>query len=80
MVEKLVKVGITDGERTVAKIVQLAGNYKSKIMLTKNGMTANAKSIMGVMAIGVYEGENFKISADGPDEESAAEAFYDYLK
>ncbi|MCD8090562.1 MAG: HPr family phosphocarrier protein [Clostridiales bacterium] len=80
MVEKLVKVGITDGDRTVAKIVQLASNYKSKVMLVKGGMTANAKSIMGVMAIGVYEGEDFKIVTEGTDEASAAEAFYDYLK
>ncbi|MCC8097336.1 MAG: HPr family phosphocarrier protein [Eubacterium sp.] len=80
MVEKLVKVGITDDDRTVAKIVQLASNYKSKIMLVKDDMAANARSIMGVMAIGVYEGENFKITAEGTDEESAAEAFYEYLK
>ncbi|MCD7905300.1 MAG: HPr family phosphocarrier protein [Clostridiales bacterium] len=80
MVEKLVKVGITDGDRTVAKIVQLASNYKSKVMLEKNNMAANAKSIMGIMAIGVYEGESFKIAAKGPDEEKAAEAFYEYLK
>ncbi len=80
MVEKLVKVGSTDGDRTVAKIVQLASQYSSSIKLVKENAAANAKSIMGVMSIGVYEGEDFKIVADGSDETDAAEAFYDYLK
>ncbi|MCC8014148.1 MAG: HPr family phosphocarrier protein [Eubacterium sp.] len=80
MVEKLVKVGSTDGDRTVAKIVQLASQYSSSIKLVKENAAANAKSIMGVMSIGVYEGEDFKIVADGSDETAAAEAFYDYLK
>lgn len=80
MTEKFVTVGSTDGDRTVAKIVQLASKYKSSIKLIKNEAAANAKSIMGVMSIGVYEGESFKIVTDGEDEAVACEAFYDYLK
>lgn len=80
MVEKLVKVGSTDGDRTVAKIVQLASKYTSSIKLVKDNTAANAKSIMGVMSIGVYAGESFKIIADGNDEAAAAEDFYNYLK
>ena len=80
MTEKFVTVGSTDGDRTVAKIVQLASKYKSSIKLIKNEATANAKSIMGVMSIGVYEGESFKIVTDGEDEDVACKAFYDYLK
>ncbi len=80
MVEKKVTVGSTDGERTVANIVQLASKYKSSIRLVKNDMSANAKSIMGVMSIGVYEGESFSIVAEGEDEDMAANAFYEHLK
>lgn len=80
MVEKLVKIGSTDGDRTVAKIVQLASKYSSSIKLAKDNAAANAKSIMGVMSIGIAKGEAFKIIADGTDEAEAAEAFYNYLK
>lgn len=80
MTEKFVTVGSTDGDRTVANIVQLASRYKSNIKLVKDQAAANAKSIMGVMSIGVYEGENFKIVTEGEDEALAANAFYEYLK
>ncbi len=80
MVEKLVKIAGSDGDRTVANIVSLASKFSSSIKLVKDNATANAKSIMGVMSIGVYEGETFKIVAEGDDEAAAADAFYNYLK
>ncbi len=80
MVEKVVKVGNINEDRTIARIVQLASEYTSSVKLVKNNAEANAKSIMGVMSIGVYEGESFKVKAVGADEDAACEAIVDFLK
>ena len=80
MVEKSVKVATIDRDRSVANIVSLASKFQSSIKLVKENAVANAKSIMGVMSIGVYEGETFKIVAEGDDEAAAVDAFYNYLK
>jgi len=59
--------------RPAALFVQTCSKYKSDLYIEKNGNRINAKSIMGVMAIGVAQGEKIKIIADGKDEEKAIE-------
>ena len=60
----------------VAKCVQLASQFKSKIYI-ENG--ANAKSIMGMMALGILSGEEVKVSAEGDDEQNAIDTMVNYL-
>ena len=57
--------------RASAKLTQLAGQYKSRIWLTRNGRRVNAKSIMGVMMLAAAKGATLSIEAEGPDEEKA---------
>ena len=81
MIEKEIEVKITSGleTRPIAKLVQVAGQFESRIYITLNDKKVNAKSIMGMMSLGVIEGEKLLISADGKDEKEAMEAIEKYL-
>ena len=54
--------------RPAAVFIQHTNKYKSNILISKDNSTVNAKSIMGVMALSVGNGEFIEIKADGPDE------------
>lgn len=73
MLSRTVKVGLKDGleARTLAMLVQIAGNHKSQVNLECGGRRINAKSIMGMMTLAMDHGDDVTIIADGPDEESA---------
>ena len=60
--------------RPAALFVQTANKFLSDIMIKKADKTINAKSIMGVMAIGIAKGETIEIIIDGADEENAIQA------
>lgn len=57
--------------RPAAQFVQEANRYSSHLFLEKDGKKVNAKSIMGLMSLAIANGEEVKIIADGPDEETA---------
>ena len=73
MVENLVKVDLETGlqARPAAQFVQEANRYSSHLFLEKDGKKVNAKSIMGLMSLAIANGEEVKITADGPDEQTA---------
>lgn len=81
MIKKPVVVQITAGteDRPVALLVQLASQYESKIYLETEGKKINAKSIMGMMTLRLTQGESLTVSAEGEDEERAAERLEKYL-
>jgi len=58
--------------RAAAKLVGVAGNYESRITLTKDDREADAKSIMSVMMLAASQGTDLEVDIDGPD---AAEAW-----
>lgn len=60
--------------RPASQIVQLAAGFSSNIFLQKDSERVNAKSIMGIIALGVTYNSEITISAEGPDEEEAAGA------
>lgn len=57
--------------RPATMLVQAASKFSSDINLEYDGKTVNLKSIMGVMSLGVGQGADVTITADGDD---AAEA------
>ena len=81
MLEKTVKVAMTEGteERPVAVLVQIASQYESQIHLVSDDKKINAKSIMGMMTLGLNAGESVVVSADGTDEQAAIENIEKYL-
>jgi len=60
--------------RPAAELVKLASRFQSKIMLEKDGLEVNGKSIMGVMMLAAEYGSTLKIHAIGDDSEAAADA------
>ena len=60
-------------------LVQLASSYESTIYVQSDNKKINAKSIMGMMTLGLAEGAHVKVTADGSDEESAIEGIEKYL-
>lgn len=65
--------------RPAALFVQTANKYISEIMIKKENSTINAKSIMGIMAIGISQGETIELIIDGPDEIKAAQELEDLI-
>lgn len=63
----------------VAKCVQVASQFASKIYVEFETKKVNAKSIMGIMALGITPGQTVKISADGEDEMQAVDSIEKYL-
>lgn len=66
--------------RSAAEMVKLASKYGSKIEIEYKDMKTNAKSILGMMSLGVRKGERVVLYADGKDEEEAVEALENLIK
>ncbi len=81
MLTKKVIINIKNGleARPVAQLVQVASQYESKIYLECEDKKVNAKSIMGMMSLGLAAGEVVSVTAEGVDEEIAIESIEKYL-
>ncbi|MFA5524287.1 MAG: HPr family phosphocarrier protein [Tissierellales bacterium] len=66
--------------RPAALFVRTCSKYRSDIFIEKGGQEVNAKSIMGIMALGVYPGEEVKITVNGIDEEAAINDIIDLIE
>ena len=60
--------------RPAALIAQTAAGFACHIELTKDNITINAKSIMGIMMLAAEFGSSVRVTANGTDEEQAAQA------
>ena len=60
--------------RPAALIVEVCGRFQSRIHFVKDGMRANAKSIMNIMLLAAECGALVLVEAEGPDEGEALEA------
>lgn len=81
MTTKDITIDIKQGAEVspVAKCVQVASQFESKIYVEYETKKVNAKSIMGMMALGVVPGQTVRVSAEGDDEVSAIESIEKYL-
>lgn len=59
--------------RPATFFIQKANEYKSSIWIEKDERRVNAKSLLGVLSLGIVGGTTIKIIADGPDEQAAVE-------
>ncbi|MFV8828704.1 phosphocarrier protein HPr [Alkalihalobacterium sp. APHAB7] len=82
MVEKTFKITAETGihARPATQLVNKAGQYSSDITLEYKGKSVNLKSIMGVMSLGVGQGAEVTIKADGSDENEALQALEAVIK
>jgi len=81
MIEKQINVKLTDGleARPAALFVQVASKFNSYIYVHMQDKKVNAKSIMGMMSLGVLEGETIIVKAEGEDEEVAMAELIKFL-
>ncbi len=81
MTRKEITIQLDSGleTRPVALLVQVASQYDSDIYIESDNRNINAKSIMGMMALGLVPGENVIISANGTDEARAIDGIEAYL-
>lgn len=81
MIKKPITIQISNGleARPVAMLVQVASQYESRIQVEDGERHVNAKSIMGMMTLGLNVGESVTISAEGTDEEDAIAGIEKYL-
>ena len=81
MIKKPITIQLASGlePRPVAVLVQVASQYNSKIYVEDGDRKVNAKSIMGMMTLGLDAGEEITLSANGDDEEAAMTSIEKYL-
>ena len=65
--------------RPATFFIQKANEYKSSIWIEKDERRVNAKSLLGVLSLGVIGGTPIKIIVDGQDEEEALEGLCDLV-
>ena len=81
MTQKLIQIKLETGleARPVAMLVQVASQFESTVYLNVDDRKVNAKSIMGMMSLGLATDEQVTVVAEGKDEESAVEAIEKFL-
>ena len=57
--------------RAAAKVVQIANEFESTIIITKDGKNADARSIMKLLMLSASQGSRIRIEVDGTDQRDA---------
>ena len=65
--------------RPATFFIQKANEYKATIWVEKEERRVNAKSLLGVMSLGIENDAEIEITADGIDQDEAVEALAGYL-
>ena len=81
MITKRMEIKIPTGldPSTIAMFIQTASQYDSRVYIEVENKKVNAKSIMGMMTLGLAAGEEITVSAAGGDEQQAIEHIERYL-
>lgn len=65
--------------RPATFFIQKAQSYKSTIWVEKDDRRINAKSLLGILALGISKGMSINLIADGPDEAEALEGLAELI-
>lgn len=65
--------------RPATFFIQKANNFKSSIWVSKDERKVNAKSLLGVLSLGIVKGTVITITADGKDEQDAVDALVELI-
>ena len=65
--------------RASAKFVKLASSFDAEVHVTRDGVTVNALSIMGLLMLGAGNGCTIDIAAEGVEAEAAVTALADLV-
>ena len=78
--EVVVKNQIGLHARPATFFIQRANEFKSSVWIEKDARKVNAKSLLGVLSLGITKGTHVIILADGTDEEEAANSLVDLIE
>lgn len=65
--------------RPATFFIQKANEYKSSIWVEKDERRVNAKSLLGVLSLGIVKGTAINLIADGSDEKEAVDALVELI-
>ncbi|MBE7038152.1 MAG: HPr family phosphocarrier protein [Ruminococcaceae bacterium] len=65
--------------RPATFFIQRANEFKSGIWIVKDERKVNAKSLLGVLSLGITRGTKISIVAEGPDQEEAVNSLVDLI-
>ena len=65
--------------RPATFFIQKANEYKASVWVEKNERKVNAKSLLGVLSLGITKGTEIKLIADGADEEDAVNGLIELI-
>ncbi|HAE52586.1 MAG TPA: phosphocarrier protein HPr [Ruminococcus sp.] len=77
--EVLVKNQVGLHARPATFFIQKANEFKSSIWIEKEERRVNAKSLLGILSLGIVGGTTIKVIADGADERAAVDALIDLV-
>ena len=66
--------------RPATFFIQKANEFKSGIWVEKEDRRVNAKSLLGVLSLGIVKGTTITLIADGADEKEAVDALVELVK
>ncbi len=81
MIQKSIQIKLEKGleARPVAMLVQVASQFESTVYINADDRKVNAKSIMGMMSLGLASGEQVTVVAEGNDEGLAVDEIEKFL-
>ncbi len=65
--------------KAIAMVIQISSNFDSSVYIEKDGRRANAKSLLGVLSLGIEQGDYLTITAEGDDEDEALKKLTQYV-
>ena len=81
MLYKELTIHIPSGLKSkgASMLTHVAGHFESQILIECENKKINAKSIMGVLSLGIKKGESIYVLANGKDERAALQALEDLV-
>ena len=82
MIQREVTITNTSGlhARPATFFIQKANTYRSGVWVVKDDRKVSAKSLLGVLSIGIAKGMNITLVADGDDEEAAIKGLTELIE
>ena len=77
--EVLISNNIGLHARPATFFIQKANSYKCSIWVEKEERRVNAKSLLGVLSLGIVKGMTITVMADGPDENEAVDGLIELV-
>ena len=65
--------------RPATFFIQKANEFKSSVWIEKDERRVNAKSLLGVLSLGIVKGMTLEIGAEGTDEQAAVDALEELI-